>query len=198
MLVLSIIKTSSDITGYDLIQEINNKFKDLWKASAGTIYPLLNRLEERGFIASKEITEGGRQKKLFNITIKGKEELKNILENNLEISLQTLGDYIKTIVKASVPEDQFFNQMIAFFPFPKPPFRLDKIDASDCSLENIKKVENRIRELRNHLKRMKKQEEYIENQIEEHERLRDLLIAERHKNAKNIEIVDDDEEFENF
>ncbi|MHA1763606.1 MAG: hypothetical protein ACTSYC_07590, partial [Promethearchaeota archaeon] len=109
-----------------------------------------------------------------------------------------LGDYIKTIVKASVPEDPFFNQIFAFFPFHKPPFRPDKIDASDCSLENIRKVENQIRELRNHLKRVKKQEEFIKNQIEEHERLRNLLIAERHKNAKNIEIVDDDEEFEKF
>ncbi|MFX1313937.1 MAG: PadR family transcriptional regulator, partial [Promethearchaeota archaeon] len=43
------MKNSNGISGYEIIQEINKKFKPIWKASPGTIYPLLNRLETKGF-----------------------------------------------------------------------------------------------------------------------------------------------------
>ena len=49
ILVLSLVKNNPDITGYDIIQEVNNKFKPIWKASAGTIYPLLDRLISKVF-----------------------------------------------------------------------------------------------------------------------------------------------------
>lgn len=191
------IKTGSDITGYDLIQEINDKFKDLWKASAGTIYPLLNRLEEKGLLESEEITEDGRQKKVYRITGVGKQKLKTILENNLGESLNTLGDYIKTVVKASIPDDRFFNEVFSCFPF-RAPIKPEPIDKSDYSLENIRHIEHLISEVKEHEKRVKRQIEFIENQIREYEQIKQMLISERDKNAKIIEIVDDEEEFEKF
>ncbi len=50
ILVLNIIKAHSGITGYEITQIINKRFRGLWRGSAGTIYPLLNKLAEIGFV----------------------------------------------------------------------------------------------------------------------------------------------------
>ena len=191
------IKTGSDITGYDLIQEINDKFKDLWKASAGTIYPLLSRLEDKGLLKSEEITEDSRSKKIYKITVEGNEKLKTILENNLETSLNTLGDYVKTVVKASIPDDQFFNQVFSCFPF-STPLREVEIDISDYSLENIRRVEQIISELKEDKIRIQKQSEFVDEKINRYSKIKEILLEERDKNAKIIEIIDNEEEFEDF
>ena len=57
ILVLSIIKNHDGTTGYDIIQMIKVKFGGMWHSSAGTIYPLLNRLSEKNFVKIQEITD---------------------------------------------------------------------------------------------------------------------------------------------
>jgi len=84
ILVLSIIENFDGISGYALIRKINEKFKDLWRASPGTIYPLLNRLTMKGYINIEAIIRNNRQLKLYRITESGKKGLKEILKNNLE------------------------------------------------------------------------------------------------------------------
>ena len=103
ILVLSIIKNTENITGYDIIQEINKNFKGLWSASAGTIYPLLNRLSGKRTVSIEEITENNRKKKIYTITETGIEELKDVLENKLQPSIDTLGGFILTTLQ-KIPE----------------------------------------------------------------------------------------------
>lgn len=196
ILVLSIIKNRDGITGYELIQDINDKFKDLWQASAGTIYPLLNRLSNKLLVEVKEIiNENNRQKKIYRITEKGKDELKRVLDDNLQPSITTLGDYIKTIIKASMPSEETMEKMMGCFPFPEFPFE-QEIDVNDFSLRNIDRLERIISHLKHGKNRLVKRINSFENKIEEYVRILDTIRAERDKNAKIIEIVDDDEEFE--
>jgi len=196
ILVLSIITNNNGITGYELIQDINDKFKDLWQASAGTIYPLLNRLSSKLLVEMKElIDDNNRQKKVYRITERGKEELKRVLEDNLEPSITTLGDYIKTIIKASVPSEETMEKMMACFPFPEFPFE-QEIDVNDYSLRNIDRLERIISHLKHGKHRIKTRLNVIESKIEEYTKILETIRAERDKNAKIIEIVDDDEEFE--
>ncbi|GAH35276.1 unnamed protein product [marine sediment metagenome] len=98
VLVLNIIKSHSGITGYKITQIINRRFKGLWRGSAGTIYPLLNKLAKNGFVRISEIIEGNRPKKKYNITKTGEDELKNVLTDNIFPSMNSLMDYIFTIV----------------------------------------------------------------------------------------------------
>ena len=196
ILVLSIITNQTGITGYELIQDINDKFKDLWQASAGTIYPLLNRLSKKLLVEMKEIVdENNRKKKIYSITKKGKEELKRVLEDNLEPSINTLGDYIKTIIKASVPSEETMEKMMGCFPFPEFPFE-QEIDDSDYSLRNIDKIERIITHLKHGKRRLETRLKTLEKKIEDYSQLLETLRTERDKNAKIIEIVDNDEEFE--
>ncbi len=198
ILVLSIITNRNGITGYELIQDINEKFKDLWQASAGTIYPLLKRLSNKLLVEMKEvIDENNRQKKVYRITETGMEELKKALEDNLEPSITTLGDYIKTIIKASMPSEVMMEKIMGCFPFPDFPFDYE-VDDTDYSLRNIKNLENIIRHLKRGKHRLETRLNGLEKKIKGYTKILEMIKTERNKNTKIIEIVDDDEEFENF
>lgn len=198
ILVLSIITNRNGITGYELIQDINEKFKDLWQASAGTIYPLLSRLSSKFLVEMKEIIdENNRQKKVYRITEKGKEELKRVLENNLELSITTLGDYIRTIIKASMPSEETMEKMMGCFPFSEFPFE-QEIDVKDYSLRNIERLERIITHLKHGKTRLETRIKGLDKKIEEYTNILERIRAERDKNARVIEIVDDDKEFEKF
>lgn len=196
VLVLSIIKTNDGITGYELIQSINEKFKDLWKASAGTIYPLLTRLTKKELLDVRKITENNREKKLYSISQKGKSAFREVLELNLEPSMSTLGDYIKTVLGALPFEQRISN---AFHCFPFCDIKMDeKIDKTDFSLENIERIKNVIENLEKSRIHLTNRTQSIEEKIDELKSILTDIMLERDKKAKPIEIIDDDEEFENF
>ncbi|HUC02264.1 MAG TPA: PadR family transcriptional regulator [Candidatus Paceibacterota bacterium] len=57
--------------GYDIMQELEEKFQGFYTPSAGSIYPILQLFEDRGFVTGSE--EDG--KKIYTITADGKKEL---------------------------------------------------------------------------------------------------------------------------
>jgi len=195
ILVLSIIKNyeSTGISGYDIILEINDKFKPMWRASPGTIYPLLGRLEERGFVEAEEIVdENNRQKKMYKITNTGKERLEEVLKNNLESSMNTLGDYIRTVVQTWLPDEKKINRVMSCFPFHCSSHRRE-IDKEDYSLENINRLERILKELKFSKQRLMHRLEEIEREIKSFQKVLDNLKNERDQMAKTIPIVGDDE-----
>ena len=190
LLVLSIIKNRNGISGYDIIQEIDQKFKGMWNASAGTIYPLLSRLSEKGYVTIEQVIENNRLKKLYNITDKGINELQNTLNSNFRRSIDSLGDYIQTIIKAIPRFEKSVDTMFCGFPFhvctPK-----EELDTSDLSQQNIVRIKKTISELRITHKKLLKRVEIIENQIKEQQELLEKVEQEREKNKKEILIEDD-------
>jgi DNA-binding PadR family transcriptional regulator len=74
--------------GYDMIQKLAKDFSGLWSPKPGTVYPAITRLEEKNLIKLKESEgeETGRKgeaeyplKKIYMLTEKGVEALKNII-----------------------------------------------------------------------------------------------------------------------
>ncbi|MBU6998073.1 MAG: helix-turn-helix transcriptional regulator [Theionarchaea archaeon] len=70
--------------GYDLIKKVEEKTDGRWVPSKGMVYPLLDRMEQKGLIKVQEI--GERSKKLYTITEKGERELEHIEEHHKEIN----------------------------------------------------------------------------------------------------------------
>lgn len=60
------------LTGYDIKKLIENGIGVFYKASFGSLYPLLKRLTKNGLVTSEEIMEGDRQKKYYTLTTTGK------------------------------------------------------------------------------------------------------------------------------
>lgn len=60
--------------GYRIKKQVKTDF-DV-KLRHGALYPLLNNLEAEGFLASQKQRQGGRTRKIYTITHKGKEYVK--------------------------------------------------------------------------------------------------------------------------
>ncbi|MHA1695781.1 MAG: PadR family transcriptional regulator [Candidatus Helarchaeota archaeon] len=69
-LILSILNNYGNKSGPDIIKILSSQFMNIWTPKAGTIYPILNKLEYRQFIKSR-----GNYPKIYSITEKGKEQI---------------------------------------------------------------------------------------------------------------------------
>jgi DNA-binding PadR family transcriptional regulator len=61
------------LTGYDIRKCIESGIGMFYKASFGSIYPLLSKLTEQGLVLCEEAENGNRRQKYYSITQKGKE-----------------------------------------------------------------------------------------------------------------------------
>ena len=172
ILVLSIIENYDGISGYDLARIINEKFNKLWHASPGTIYPLLNRLTKRSFIEIEEVIKNNRNIKLYRITESGQKRLKEVLKKNLEPSINTLGEYLRTIVQTWIPNEDRIHSMMSCFPYHREhPHRI--IDEEDYSIMNIERVKRILGELNVSKNRVSKRLDHIDKRISHFEELLD-------------------------
>src|SRR5262245_6823925 len=71
MIVLEVVKERPR-HGYDVIKAIEERFHGFYSPSAGSVYPILQELEDQDFVTSSE--ESG--KKIYSITKDGERELK--------------------------------------------------------------------------------------------------------------------------
>jgi PadR family transcriptional regulator, regulatory protein PadR len=76
-LILHLLERQPD-HGYGLMQRINALCGDLIAVNTNKIYPLLRRLEERGFVTASWDHPTKRSRRVYAITDSGKERLKRI------------------------------------------------------------------------------------------------------------------------
>ena len=99
ILVLKIIQiNASGITGYDINQKITSKPRCLWRGTAGSIYPLLKNLTDKGLVRIEENNDNNRGKKEYYITGKGSIALKDALSKNIYPSMRSFMDPIFTLI----------------------------------------------------------------------------------------------------
>lgn len=79
-IVLKIIK-DKPTHGYDIIKTVELRSNGRWTPSAGSIYPILEKLESKGFIQS----EGIERRKVYAITPKGVAGLDRMIQEKLEL-----------------------------------------------------------------------------------------------------------------
>jgi DNA-binding PadR family transcriptional regulator len=182
-LVLSIIKNHKGSTGYDIIQLVKEKFGGLWNTSAGTIYPLLNRLAERSLIEVQESLENNRLKKIYFLTIKGEEMLKKMDDVFLG-SVNSLKDYIQTIFKAIPGVKAKAEVTFCNFPYHSCHGGSNQEETLDISQQNIDRIDRAIRQL-------KRRAEYIKQEIKYHEDLLTKILKKRENSKRSINIEDD-------
>jgi PadR family transcriptional regulator PadR len=71
--------------GYKIKKKVEINFQI--KLRHGALYPMLNLLEQKGFLISQKQTKGGRARKVYTITKNGKEYLQsyyNVLKEQIE------------------------------------------------------------------------------------------------------------------
>lgn len=74
LLILSLVDDQPR-HGYDLGQLIERKSEGTVQFKAASLYPLLYRLERRGWIKGRWVENGGRRRRFYRITAAGREVL---------------------------------------------------------------------------------------------------------------------------
>lgn len=74
LLVLSALRPGPK-HGYQIALDVESESNGLFRFKHGTLYPILHRLEEAGMIRGSWSTEGGRRKKVYSLTRKGRTRL---------------------------------------------------------------------------------------------------------------------------
>ena len=75
MLILKLI-SEKDMYGYEMIDTLRGKSKNVFELKAGTLYPLLHGLEEKRLLTVYEKECTGKVRKYYSITREGKHLLK--------------------------------------------------------------------------------------------------------------------------
>lgn len=75
MLVLKLLE-EKDMYGYEMIEVLRKKSQNVFELKAGTLYPLLHTMEEKGFVNAYEQEAGGKMRKYYHLTREGKKQLK--------------------------------------------------------------------------------------------------------------------------
>lgn len=71
MLLLRLLD-EKDMYGYEMIENLRKKSNNVFELKAGTLYPLLHGLEEKGVLQSYEQDFAGKTRKYYSITKEGK------------------------------------------------------------------------------------------------------------------------------
>jgi PadR family transcriptional regulator PadR len=93
--IIETIFNVGGLSGYDLIQHLNDHFAGTWVAQSGTIYPILSKLEKDGFLQSNMIkTPIGPLRKVYFLTDAGEAILKLKVSKNFNDQLKFVENYL--------------------------------------------------------------------------------------------------------
>jgi PadR family transcriptional regulator, regulatory protein AphA len=72
-------------SGYEIKQLIDGSARFFWAASYGQIYPELKKLEDAGLIAGADASQGARQRRVFELTPKGRRAARSWIEDEAQV-----------------------------------------------------------------------------------------------------------------
>ena len=74
LLIMKLLE-KEDMYGYQMIEELRRRSDHTFDLKAGTLYPLLHTLEQKGFIEAWEEEAAGRPRRYYRLTEKGRGQL---------------------------------------------------------------------------------------------------------------------------
>ena len=101
------------MSGYDLKRAVDRTIRHFWAASYGQIYPELKRLEEAGWIAGKDADRGGRSRRVYRMTARGRRALNDWLhgrETRIELRDESL---LRLFFADALPTEEGLGLLLA-------------------------------------------------------------------------------------
>ena len=75
LLLLKLLE-QEDMYGYQMIEELRRRSDHTFDLKAGTLYPLLHTLEQKGFVESRQdVSDAARPRKYYHLTPSGRKQL---------------------------------------------------------------------------------------------------------------------------
>ena len=85
MLILRLL-SEKDMYGYEMIDTLKKRSENVFELKAGTLYPLLHGLEDKGFLTVYEQEAAGKTRKYYGLTKQGRGFLEKKIEEWKEYS----------------------------------------------------------------------------------------------------------------
>lgn len=74
LLILKLLE-QEDMYGYQMIEVLRQRSDHTFDLKAGTLYPLLHTLEQKGYVEVTEVMNGGRPRRYYHLTKAGRGQL---------------------------------------------------------------------------------------------------------------------------
>ena len=149
--------------GYEMMKAVDERTSGFWKPTAGGIYPILQDLENSGYITGEWDQETKRKRKIYQITNTGKKVLERTLEKESQLAntiANLFKEYMKDVLDVEVTQTQL----------PKTPFALF-LEEGKCKPEDSKSVlEHKRSHLQEMIKNMQEQLMQINKQLAQMEK----------------------------
>jgi len=140
--------------GYKIAEEIDQLTVGVFQPTVSTLYPLLKSLSEKGLIDCIEEDDSGRRRKIYEMTSKGEETLKMIIQKH-----QIMTESIKSIILSTLDitdetEPSFLEDIERLISIPEMELiRTQSADSKEEILEYHKKLlEERIKIMQKNLR----------------------------------------------
>ncbi|MFX1375992.1 MAG: helix-turn-helix transcriptional regulator [Promethearchaeota archaeon] len=108
--IIESIFNNKQLSGYDLIRNLNKHFAGTWEAQSGTIYPILSKLEKDGFLSAQKVKSPiGPLRKVYSLTEAGEELLKFKVNKNYLDQLKFIENFLvelSSIYIHSFPQEE--------------------------------------------------------------------------------------------
>ena len=129
--IIENIFNSKQLSGYDLIKNLNRHFAGTWEAQSGTVYPILSKLEKDGFLKAQKVKSPiGPLRKVYSLTQAGEELLKHKVNKNYL-------DQLKFIENSLIELSSIY---VHSFPLEKRKEKIEEIrKALKATLKNVMK-----------------------------------------------------------
>ncbi len=94
LLVMKLLE-DQDLYGYQMIEELRRRSDDTFHLKAGTLYPLLHGLEEKGFVTAYEQEAAtGKPRRYYHLTDQGHDALRE-KETSWNIYARAVGKVLR-------------------------------------------------------------------------------------------------------
>ncbi len=162
--------------GYKISKDITKRTLGIWSPPASTMYTVLKEMTKNGLITFIEQQEEGRTRKIYEVTKKGEETLKLMLEKQ-----QIINESIETLMAATIGSDKKLSGH--FFPKYGPfNYFFEKIEEKSEE-EKLKLLEFHKVKLSQKINRLNRQYQKIEEVISQ---LKNKAIDKNSEEEKKI------------
>jgi len=97
ILILRLLE-EKDMYGYEMIDVLRQRSKDVFELKAGTLYPLLHSLELKKIVTSYESESNGKMRKYYQITKNGRGYLQD-KKTEWQTYAQAVADVLYLVIR---------------------------------------------------------------------------------------------------
>ena len=144
--------------GYEIMKEIKERTGGFWRPTAGGIYPILQSLEESGYIEGAWDSRQRRKRKTYRITESGRPVLQQALARENQIA-ESMSDLFREFMKDVLDVKSVSTPMM---PNPFSVFLEERREKPDDTVSMLERKQKQIEEM---IETMQKQRDAISKRL---------------------------------